>query len=70
MPARSEKTESLYTQKNSIYTDVVHKFIRRYAVTPSNIHDSQLILILLDSENNITLPGLSPGIPVITLIIF
>ena len=28
-----------------------HGFIRRYAVTPANIHDSQMLPMLLDPEN-------------------
>ncbi|MFM7238173.1 MAG: transposase, partial [Cyanobium sp.] len=31
--------------------DVDHGFIRRYAVTPANIHDSQMLPRLLDPEN-------------------
>ena len=37
--------------KNSICIDVDHGFIRRYAVTPANIHDSQMLPRLLDPEN-------------------
>ena len=40
-----------YGYKNSIYIDVDHDFIRRYAVTPANIHDSQMLPRLLDPEN-------------------
>jgi IS5 family transposase len=40
-----------YGCKNSIYIDVEHGFIRRYAVTPANIHDSQMLPRLLDPEN-------------------
>ena len=40
-----------YGYKNSICIDVDHGFIRRYAVTPANIHDSQMLPHLLDPEN-------------------
>ena len=40
-----------YGYKNSISIDVDHGFIRRYAVTPANIHDSQMLPCLLDPEN-------------------
>ena len=40
-----------YGYKNSICIDVDHGFIRRYAVTPANIHDSQILPRLLDPEN-------------------
>jgi IS5 family transposase len=40
-----------YGYKNSICIDVDHGFIRRYAVTPANIHDSQMLPKLLDPEN-------------------
>ena len=42
---------SHYGYKNSICVDVDHGFIRRYAVTPASIHDSQMIANLLDPEN-------------------
>ncbi|MFM9100456.1 MAG: transposase [Cyanobium sp.] len=42
---------SHYGYKNSICIDVDHGFIRRYAVTPDNIHDSQMLPRLLDPEN-------------------
>ena len=42
---------SYYGYKNSICIDVDHGFIRRYAVTPANIHDSQTLPLLLDPEN-------------------
>lgn len=41
-----------YGYKNSICIDAEHGFIRRYAVTPANIHDSQMIAALLDPENS------------------
>ena len=40
-----------YGYKNSICIDVAHGFIRRYAVTPANIHDSQMLTCVLDPEN-------------------
>ena len=40
-----------YGYKNSICIDVDQGFIRRYAVTPANIHDSQMLPHLLDPEN-------------------
>jgi IS5 family transposase len=42
---------SHYGYKNSICVDVDHGFIRRYAVTAANIHDSQMLPSLLDPEN-------------------
>ena len=39
-----------YGYKNNIRTDVEYGFIRRYAVTPANIHDSQMLPMLLDPE--------------------
>jgi len=40
-----------YGYKNNICIDVVHAFIRRYAVAPANIHDSQMLPMLFDPEN-------------------
>jgi len=37
--------------KNYICIDVEHGFIRRFAVTPANNHDSQLLPTFLDPEN-------------------
>jgi transposase, IS5 family len=37
--------------KSSIYIDADHGFICRYGVTPANIHDSQMLPLLLDPEN-------------------
>ena len=37
--------------KNGICIDVDHGFIRRYAVTPANVHDSRMLPRLLDPEN-------------------
>jgi IS5 family transposase len=42
---------SHYGYKNSICIDVDHGFIRRYVVTPANVHDSQMLPSLLDPEN-------------------
>ena len=42
---------SYYGYKNSICIDDEHGFIRRYAVTPANAHDSQMLPRLLDPEN-------------------
>ena len=40
-----------YGYKNSICIDIDHGFIRRYAVTPANVHDCQMPPHLLDPEN-------------------
>ncbi len=40
-----------YCYKNSIFIDAEHGFIRRFVVTPANIHDSQMLPTLLDPEN-------------------
>ena len=40
-----------YGYKNSICIDAEHGFIRRFVVTPANIHDSQMLPMLLDQEN-------------------
>ena len=40
-----------YGYKNSICIDKEHGFIRRYALTPANMHDSQMFPRLLDPEN-------------------
>jgi transposase, IS5 family len=37
-----------YGYKNSICIDDDHSFIRLYAVTPANVHDSQMLPHLLD----------------------
>ena len=41
-----------YGYKNSICIDAEHGFIRRFVVTPANIHDSQMLPMLLDPENH------------------
>jgi IS5 family transposase len=40
-----------YGYKTSIYIDVDYGFIRRYAVTLANIHDSQMLPRLLEPVN-------------------
>ena len=40
-----------YGYKNSICIDVEHGFIRRFVITPANIHDCQKLPMLLDPEN-------------------
>ncbi|WP_255102034.1 MULTISPECIES: IS5 family transposase [unclassified Synechococcus] len=42
---------SHYGCKSSICIDATHGFIRRYAITPANIHDSQMIPRVLDPVN-------------------
>jgi len=37
--------------RTSIRIDAEHGFIRRYAITPANIHDTQMIPQVLDPEN-------------------
>jgi transposase, IS5 family len=39
-----------YSYKNNICIGVEHGFIRHYAVTATNIHDSQMLPMLLDPE--------------------
>ncbi len=46
-----KKGINYYGYKNRIYIDVDHGFIRRCAVTPANIHYSQMLPRLLDPEN-------------------
>ena len=41
-----------YGYKNRICIDAEHGFIRRFVVTPANIHDSQMLPMLLDPENH------------------
>lgn len=43
---------SHYRYKNIICIDVTHGFIRRYAVIPANLHDSQMLAHVLDPENS------------------
>lgn len=44
--------KNYYGYKNHIAIDVQHKFIRRYAVTAANVHDSQRFAPLLDRRNS------------------
>ena len=41
-----------YVYKNSICIVAEHGFIRCFVVTPANIHDSQMLPMLLDPENH------------------
>jgi IS5 family transposase len=43
--------DSPFCYKNSICADVLHGFICRYAGTPTNIHDIQMLSSLLDPKN-------------------
>ena len=40
-----------HVYKNNICIDVEHGFIKRYAVTPTNIHNSRMMTLPLDPEN-------------------
>jgi len=40
-----------YGCKSGICIDAEHDFIRRFVVTPANIHDSQMLPRLLDPDN-------------------
>ena len=40
-----------YGYKSNIRIDIDHDLIRRYIVTPANIHDSQMLICALDPEN-------------------
>jgi hypothetical protein len=40
-----------YVRKNSICIDAELGFIGRFAITPANIYDSQMLPILLDPKN-------------------
>ena len=51
MPTRSTRWSKPLRLQDSICVDVDDGFIRRYAVTPANIHDSQMLPQLLDTEN-------------------
>ena len=42
---------SHYGYKISISIDATHGFIRRFAITPANIHDSQILPQVLNPEN-------------------
>ena len=43
--------KNFYGYKNHISVDVKDKFVRKYKVTPANVHDSQVFDVLLDSTN-------------------
>lgn len=43
---------SYFGYKNHISTDVKHKLIRKWAVTPASTHDSQVFMELLDENNS------------------
>ena len=50
---RTKKNQaSHYGYKNSISIDASYGLIRRYEITPANVHDSQLLPALLDGENS------------------
>ena len=40
-----------YGYKNSICISAEHGIVRPFVVTPANIHDSQILPMLLDPEN-------------------
>lgn len=42
---------SYYGYKNNINIDREHGFIRRYDVTPANIHENQMLPALADPKN-------------------
>ena len=42
---------SYYGYKNSINIDRDHGFIRKYDISPANIHDSQMLPALIDPKN-------------------
>jgi len=46
-----KRRQHYYGYKNHISVDVKHKFIRRYAVTSAEVHDSQVFETLLDNGN-------------------
>ena len=46
-----KNTINYYGYENSICIDASHSFIRRHAVTPTNIHDSQTLPHLQDPDN-------------------
>lgn len=43
---------SHYGDKNHVNVDNAHKLVRKYAVSPANVHDSQLLDDLLDEDNS------------------
>ena len=59
LDARCTKKNDInyYGLNNSICIDVDHGFIRRYAVSSTSIHDSQMLPHLLDPRMNMTMSG-------------
>jgi len=49
--------------KNSICIDAKYNFIRRFIVTPTNVHDKQMLLTLLGPENQADMYGQILHIP-------
>jgi IS5 family transposase len=47
-----KNNETHYGYKNHIDVDVKHKLIRKYEVTPANVHDSQKLKPLIDEDNS------------------
>jgi IS5 family transposase len=45
--------KSYYGYKNHVNVDVKHKLIRRYQVSPADVHDSQKLKALLDPGNTL-----------------
>ena len=43
---------SYFGYKNHVSTDVKHKLVRKWAVTPASVHDSQAFGQLLDKNNS------------------
>ena len=43
--------KSFFGYKNHISVDAEHKRVRRYTVTPANVHDSQVLAEVLDPDN-------------------
>ncbi|CAK8723732.1 Transposase [Candidatus Electronema halotolerans] len=46
-----KERQKLFGYKNHISVDVKHKFIRKYAVTSAEVHDSNIFEELLDPDN-------------------
>ncbi|MHB1412979.1 MAG: IS5 family transposase, partial [Thermoleophilia bacterium] len=47
-----KNTVSYFGYKNHLSTDVKHKLVRKWAVTPASVHDSQAFGQLLDENNS------------------
>lgn len=43
--------QTFYGYKNHVNVDVKGKFVRKYTVTPANVHDSQELANLIDQDN-------------------